>query len=200
MFDKIFGGANLFSSIMSLASMAMPQLQLFNAAFNMLSSAMGQAINGAMSQLVSEMGMPKFIKDAVNGLVEQIFGGGKKEASKEATEQMNEKAGASMQKFKENMVKDIVENVKQQREEAESANGTGSGKKGWLRAIAEALGKVADKAAKELEDMGANINKDDPSAMLDYQAATQEFSLMMNTFTNALKTIGEGNAQATRKS
>jgi hypothetical protein len=201
MFDKIFGGGNLFSSIMSLASMMMPQLQLLNAAFNLMSSAMGQAINNAMSQLSSEMGMPKFIKDAVNGLAEQIFGGSKKETSAEATAQMAGKSGGTMDKFTENLTKQIVENVKQAREEAEDnvKGGSGGGKKGWLRALAEALGKVADKAAKELEEMGKNINKENPSEMLDYQAATQEFNLMMQTFTNAIKTIGEAEGQAVRK-
>jgi type III secretion apparatus needle protein len=193
------GGGNFLSSVMNIASMVMPQLQMLNAAFNMLSQVMGQAIGDAVSQLASQ-GMPKFLEQAVKGLVDQIFGGGKKEASQEATDQAQTKFGEAMDKFKENMTKQIVENVNQAREEAESAQGgSGSGKKGWLRALAQALGKVADKAAKELEDMGKNINKENPSEMLDYQAATQEFSLMMNTFTNALKTIGEGNANATRK-
>jgi Type III secretion needle MxiH, YscF, SsaG, EprI, PscF, EscF len=202
-FDKLFGSGSIFSSLMSLASMVMPQLQLLNAAFNLMSSAMGQAINNAMSQLSSEMGMPKFIKDAVNGLVEQIFGGSKKETSAEATEQMAGKNGSTMDKFTENLTKQIVENVKQAREEAEDnikgGSSGGGGKKGWLRALAEALGKVADKAAKELEEMGKNINKENPSEMLDYQAATQEFNLMMQTFTNAIKTIGEAEGQAVRK-
>ena len=202
MFDKIFGG-NFLSSIMSMASMVIPQLQLLNAAFNLMSSAMGQAINNAMSQLASENGMPKFIKDAVNGLVEQIFGGSKKETSAEATEQMGGKNGSVMEKFTENLTKQIVENVKQAREEQEEAvkggSGSGTGKKGWLRALAEALGKVADAAAKELKEMGENINKENPSEMLDYQAATQEFNLMMQTCTNAIKTIGEAEGQAVRK-
>lgn len=199
-FDKIFSGGNIFSSLMSLASMMMPQLQLLNAAFNLMSSAVGKAITNAMSQLASEAGMPKFIKDAVNGLVEQIFGGNKKDTSAEATAQMAGKNGNSMDKLTENMTKQIVEDTKQAREEQEQAvGGSGGGTKGWLRALAKALGKLADQAAKELKEKGDKINKENPSEMIDYQALTQEFNLMMTTFTNAIKTIGEGNAQATRK-
>jgi hypothetical protein len=200
MLDKIFGGGNFLSSIMSLASMVMPQLQLLNAAMNLLNSAVGQGISNAMSQLSSQLGMPKFIADAVKGLVDQIFGGGKKDTSSEASGQMSGKYGDAMDKFSESITKQIVDDVKQAREEQEQAvGGSGGGKKGWLRALAQALGKVADKAAKELETMGKNINKENPSEMLDYQAATQEFNLMMQTFTNAVKTIGEANGQAVRK-
>lgn len=35
--------------------------------------------------------------------------------------------------------------------------------------------------------------------MIEYQAKTQEFSQMMSTFTNAIKTIGEANTQSVRK-
>jgi hypothetical protein len=203
MFQQLLGlggSGGLLSGLMSLASMAMPQLALLNAGMNLLTSALGKGIGDAMTQLTSQMGMPKFIGDAVKSLFDQIFGGNKKDTSAEATEQMSNKAGGAMDKFSENISKQIVEDTKQAREEMENAaGGSGGGKKGWLRALAQALGKVADKAAKELEEMGKNINKENPSEMLDYQAATQEFNLMMTTFTNAVKTIGEANGQAVRK-
>ena len=201
MIDRLMGG-NLFSSLLNLASMLIPQLQLFKAALNLMNSAFGEAVKNAMSQLSSEAGMPKFIKDGMNDLVDKTFGGSQKETSSAATEQVAAKSGDSMSKFTENITKQIVDNVKQAREEQEDAvqgGKSGGGKKGWLRALAEALGKVADKAAKELEEMGKNINKENPSEMLDYQAATQEFNLMMQTFTNAIKTIGEAEGQAVRK-
>lgn len=72
--------------------------------------------------------------------------------------------------------------------------------KGWLYAIAQAMGKLADQKAQQLEN-AINSLPDDakPSDMMKIQADTQEFSLMMNTFTNAIKTLGEGNTTAGRK-
>lgn len=72
--------------------------------------------------------------------------------------------------------------------------------KGWLYAIAQAMGRLADQKAAQLE-RAINSLPDDakPSDMMKIQADTQEFSLMMNTFTNAIKTLGEGNTTAGRK-
>lgn len=73
--------------------------------------------------------------------------------------------------------------------------------KGWLYAMAAAMGKLADAKAAKLEESINNLPDDaKPSEMLQIQADTQEFSLMMNTFTNAIKTLGEGNTAAGRKS
>ena len=46
---------------------------------------------------------------------------------------------------------------------------------------------------------GKKLNNENPSEMIEYQAKAQEFSQMMNTFTNAIKTIGEANANTVRK-
>ncbi len=202
MIDRLMGG-NLFSSLLNLASMMIPQLQLFKAALNLMNSALGPAINNAMSQLSKEEGMPKFIKDGVNGLAEKIFGSGDKaETSAAATEQVAGQNGDAKAKFTENLTKQIVDNVREAREEsdkkAEGSN-SGKGKTGWLLALAKAFGKVADAAAAELKQKGENIDKENPSSMLEYQALTQEFNLMMQTFTNAIKTIGEAEGQAVRK-
>lgn len=84
-------------------------------------------------------------------------------------------------------------------ERANEAKGKGGGK-GWLYAIAEVAGRLADKKAAEME---AAINglPDDakPSDMLKTQAISSEFQLMMNTFTNVVKTLGEANANTARK-
>jgi Type III secretion needle MxiH, YscF, SsaG, EprI, PscF, EscF len=200
-FDKIFGSGSIFSSLINLASMLIPQLQMFKAVLNMMNSALGPAINNAMSQLSKEAGMPKYIKDGVNDLAEKTFGG-QKETSAAATEQVAGKNGDAQAKFTENLTKQIVDNVKAEREESEKrTNGKsgGNGKSGWLLALAKAFGKVADAAAAELKQKGENIDKENPSSMLEYQALTQEFNLMMQTFTNAIKTIGEAEGQAVRK-
>jgi hypothetical protein len=78
--------------------------------------------------------------------------------------------------------------------------GGGGGGNGWLLAMAKAMGKLADAKAAALEAKTANMPVDaTPSQMLELQAESQEFSLMMNAFTNVIKTLGEGNANSVRK-
>lgn len=78
--------------------------------------------------------------------------------------------------------------------------GRNIGGKGWLYAIAQAMGRLADQKAAQLEQAINSLPEDaKPSDMMKIQADTQEFSLMMNTFTNAIKTLGEGNTTAGRK-
>jgi hypothetical protein len=76
----------------------------------------------------------------------------------------------------------------------ESGGSRGSRGKSWLQAIAAALGRIADKAAAELQQAADAIGNggNDPSKLMDFQVKAQEFSLMMQTFTGALKALGEG--------
>jgi hypothetical protein len=78
------------------------------------------------------------------------------------------------------------------------AGGSGGG---WLLAMAKAMGKLADAKAASLDAKIQALPEDaKPGQMLEVQAESQEFSLMMNAFTNVLKTLGEGNANSVRKS
>lgn len=198
MIDKIQSSTNTnaLSSLMSLASMALPQLQLMNAVFNMFSQALGQASKSAMSQLANENGMPKFIQDAVNKAVDQALSGKSKETSNAATEQLG--GDQATKTMSEKMSQQIVKDTVQVRQDEIDEGGSG-GKGSWLRALAKVLGALADKLAKELEDKGKAMQTDKPSAVQEYQAIAQEFSMVMNMITNAIKSIGEGNANAARK-
>jgi hypothetical protein len=196
----ILGGGNILGSLLNVASMFFPPLQMAGALFNMLGSAVGQAINGALNQLQQESGLPKFIGDAVKQALQEALGGSQQATDPAAQQQVNEQFGDQMKQFVENLVRQVVEDVKQEREnQAGEGAGAASGKGGWLVALATAFGKIADKAAAELESAGKNLNNENPSEMIEYQAKAQEFSQMMNTFTNAIKTIGEANANTVRK-
>jgi hypothetical protein len=201
MIDAVSNLANTAVKAASMVNPAMQQLELFKAAFNLISAAFNMATKNATSQLSSEAGMPKFIKDGVNDAADKACGGCKKETSASATEQVEGANGNAKSKMTESLTKQIVDNVKAEREESEkkTSGKGGGGTKGWLFALAQAFGKVADAAAQQLKDMGENIDKENPSSMLKYQALTQEFNLMMQTFTNAIKTIGEAEGQAVRK-
>jgi hypothetical protein len=70
---------------------------------------------------------------------------------------------------------------------------------GWLRALAEALGKQLDELAEEMSEAADNIDKEDPSTMVEFQTISQQFNALMNTASTAIKTIGEGMASMARK-
>jgi|GEM_PF-1093489 hypothetical protein len=78
-------------------------------------------------------------------------------------------------------------------------NGGGKGKMSWLRALAEGLGKLLNESAKDMQDKAAKITKDDPKTSTDFQVASQEFNMLMQTATTAIKSIGEGLSTAARK-
>lgn len=199
MLDSIFGGGNILGALLNIASMAFPALQLASSLFNALGQAVGSAINTALDQLTKEAGLPKFLADAVKSLAEQVLGGGAKETNPAADQAVQQELGDDLKSFVEGLVKQIVEDAKKAKEEADEKAGAASGKGGWLVALAKAFGKIADAAAKELEKMGAKLNSKNPSEMIEYQARSQEFAQMMNTFTNAIKTIGESNSSTVRK-
>jgi hypothetical protein len=64
----------------------------------------------------------------------------------------------------------------------------------WLQAIAQVLGQIADQKAGELQQAADAISGggNNPSALTNFQVKAQEFSLLMNTITGALKSLGEG--------
>jgi Type III secretion needle MxiH, YscF, SsaG, EprI, PscF, EscF len=224
--DGILGGGNILGSLLNIASMVFPALQLASSLLNMFTQAVGGAIKGAIDQLMKESGLPKFIGEAVKKLVDEILGGNQQTNGAGGGQQAygadgSQQSGADQQvqdtlgqdffsNLMQGLIKQIVEDVKQGKEQSASgssgSNGSGgsegasTGRGGWLVALAKAFGKIADKAAKELEEAGKKLNNKNPSEMIEYQAKTQEFSQMMNTFTNAIKTIGEADAQAVRKS
>ena len=106
-----------------------------------------------------------------------------------------------MKNFMENLMKQIVEDTKAAKAKkptARPAPPAASG--GWLVALAKAFGKIADaRPPRNWKAAGENLTNENPSEMIEYQAKSQEFSQMMNTFTNAIKTIGEAQANTVRK-
>lgn len=75
----------------------------------------------------------------------------------------------------------------------------GGGGKGWLWAIAEALGKQCNQLADEMSAKADSLDAKDPKSVAEFQTITQQFSLLMNTTTNAIKSLGEAMANTARK-
>jgi len=96
--------------------------------------------------------------------------------------------------------------------EAKSNLGNGGG---WLRAIALALGKIADAMGERMLDLARDIDtlqkqqKDNPDATIDGKGLTelnaelqvlgQQLGQMLQMLATIVKTIGEGNKDIARK-
>jgi type III secretion apparatus needle protein len=80
-----------------------------------------------------------------------------------------------------------------------AAKGAAGGGKGWLWAIAEALGKQCNQLADEMQSKADSLDAKDPKSVAEFQTITQQFSLLMNTTTNAIKTLGEAMGNTARK-
>lgn len=88
----------------------------------------------------------------------------------------------------------------------------GGGGKGWLVAIAKAMGNALGVVAaklvslsNQLDDLASSASDDQQSAkefqktMAEFQAQSQLFSMLSNSFSTAIKSIGEGMTSLGRK-
>jgi len=173
-------------------------------------SSIGQDV---LSRLGQQMGLPQnSIDSALTGFAAASGNGfqgivGQQPSADQAIENFGNALGATpseigeVQRETQDSIDQIVsQSLDQSREAAESSGGSGSAKgKGWLRAMAEALGNKLNEAAEEMQDLADKINKKDPKTSTDFQVASQEFNNLMNAATTAIKSIGEGMANAARK-
>ncbi len=196
--SSLLGGGNILGSLLNIASMMFPAAQLAQSLLSAFSSMIKDVIKGAIGELVKNLGLPKFLGDAIMKFADEIFGG-KTGGSMGADQAVQQSSGDDMKKLAEGYQKGVVESVQNSTEGSDDSGKAKSGKGGWLVALAKAFGVMADKAALDLEQQGLKLNKDKPSDMIEYQAATQEFAQMMNTFVNAIKTIGEAQTATVRK-
>ena len=82
--------------------------------------------------------------------------------------------------------------------EAREARASG-GARSWLMALAQALGEKLDAKAAEVSSLADQITDDSPSITAKFGAASQEFNVLMNAATTAIKTLGEAMAGMARK-
>lgn len=189
---------------------------------NLLQDAVGEAISGAVNQLQEKHGMPKFVGDAFKeSALGALSAQRNNSVSADLQTSVKGEIGGSLDKFKTRLEGSIVDHVLAEvkiSKRGDDDSGDGSG--GWLQAIAKAMGKVlGDKAAHMVElsqDMaelngkiqgasGSNKDQDTKNAtafnqkMTDFQATSQEYSILNNTFSTAIKAIGEAMGSMARK-
>jgi hypothetical protein len=192
---------------------------------NMLQEAIGDALKGAVTQLQKEHGMPGFLADLVRNKADEVIGGLRNnnvpaDAQHAAQEHFGDAIAQFQSEFQQNLVKSILQEMGG---EEGKASGKGGGKTaggGWLQAIARAMGNtLGDKAAEmvrlsnkmsELNEAKGQISKDDTQAneanarefnqtMTQFQATSQEYSMLNNVFSTAIKALGESLSSMARK-
>lgn len=146
-------------------------------------------INGALGAFEAASGNPAGAVQDYMGSAESLVGeiGGQLNASPsdigEAQRSVNDAIN--------NMAISILDR-------AHRTSGSGGGK-GWLMAMAEALGKQLDRMSDEMSSMADQMTDKTPSITTKFSAKSQEFGILMNAASTAIKSIGEGMANTARK-
>jgi len=99
-----------------------------------------------------------------------------------------------------------VRSIEGERVASAAAAKAGGGGHGWLFAIAQALGKIADNLGKQIEqkaqDLDSSIRagaKDLTEQNAELQALSQQMNMLMQAISTVIKSIGEGAAAIARK-
>ena len=204
---------NSFSSQLtnplSLAQLAMGPAGWASLAARTLMSAIGQQV---IQQLGEKLGLPQSTIDMAQGAFCAATGdkAGVRQNLQEAIGGFAETFNASPAEegAANRDVNDAIDRMVSQMADGEDAKAARAGGKGgkagssgqsWLMALAEALGEKLDKMAGEMSSMADKITDKSPSLTAKFGAKSQEFGILMNAATNAIKTVGEGLSNSARK-
>lgn len=159
-----------------------------------------------IQNLGQQMGLPQSTIDMAQGAFAGSLGdiGGSAMNLDEAIAAFGQEQGASMPEIggmqrQANEILDQLTREVGESEDAKEAKASGGRGGGWLLAIARALGSKLDGLADKMEQQAAALDESKPSASAEFSATTQQFSMLMNATTNAIKTLGEAMANTARK-
>lgn len=238
---SVFGGGGILGGLMNIASMMFPPLAIANSLANMLTSAIGEGMKQIIDFAVKELGMPKFVGNTANSVVDAVAKGNQQETGgPEVNDFVQERFGEPVNQFKRDYVtegmKQMREAVESSREDAEgkpasarrggSATGASMSGKSWFVVLAMVLGQALNKQADKVEKLGKEVNETfDAKAdaqrgvdtktgkgqdkvteaeqknfdkMQELQAEAQVMSILANTVSQVVKSVGEGLTTASR--
>jgi hypothetical protein len=178
---------------------------------NLLQEAVGKAAKETVDHMQKNHGMPKFLADQAKSRIDECIASQRKDVPQEATDCARERFGGPIRDFGNDLSSSMCRHASRGFEEE------GGGGGGWLQAIAKAMGKtLGEKAAKMVElseEMsaksaeGANLEGDKAKQnanefnqlMTKFQATGQEYSMLNNVFSTAIKALGESLSSMARK-
>lgn len=201
-------GVNGFNPVSLLATTALgPAGGIAAQLATQIFSAMGQQLIQNAGQ---QLGLPQPAIDVAQGSFAGAVGDpkGAKENLRDAIEQLGQQTGASpsevgeQQRATEQFIRDTVQRMGESEEfkEAKASRGKGkggaggagaAGGQGWLMAMAKVLGKQLDELGEQMTDMASRITKDTPGLSAEFGVVSQQFGMLMNATSNAIKTVGE---------
>ena len=214
---SIGGGGNFLSSIGSIVG------GIFGGPIGaMIGQLAGQLLSSVVNQVIDQLPVDQPFKDLISAGFKAGMGdtGGAIQDANQFIDDLGKSMGGSqsdiaqMQRsmddfqteitklFTDAMARDAIEREEDgagQTSGRATQRGGSAGGAGWLRAMAEALGKQCDELADEMQEAVDNIDKEDPSTMVEFQTISQQFSLVMNSTTTAIKTLGEAMTAVARK-
>ena len=210
--NSVFGGGGISSLVTSAISAIYPPAGIALGIANMVTQAVGGAVNDAVSQLTKQSGMPSFLQDPIRSMIESVV----KELTQANDPECNEAAKEGYGKDMQDMMSQWANSIAQQAAQfidEEGCQGGGKGKssgESWLVALAKAMGSIAGKHAQNLQDLskkmdqagsteGGGASQEYMEAQSKFQAESQLFGMLQNSFANAIKTIGEGLTTMARK-
>jgi len=162
-------------------------LEIAQSVANLATQALGQAMQSALQQL-QQAGMPNFLANDIQQLINDVMQQLQNPTNPATDSYVNQQAGNQINNLAQSFANSILQSTLQNQQ---SGGSNGSG--GWLIALAKALGKLLDQEAQKLQNMSNAVqNSNNPGQVTQLQAESQLFKLMMDTFSNVIKTIGEG--------
>ena len=206
---SIFGaiGRSLINP-MSLMQIAMGPAGWASLAMKTIGS---QIAMNVLQKLGEQMGLPKPMIDMAQAAFANASGqpGLARQNMREAIDGMSRDFNLSpaqtgeLQRAATKGVDDLYEVLSQAAKEGKDKAERGNGKsKGgsWLREVAALMSKALDSKIDEMKKLAGQIDKSKTTALQnDLQVATQEFSFLMNSVANMIKTVGEGLTTMARK-
>lgn len=195
----------------SLMQLAMGPAGWASLAVRTLGAAIGQQV---LQQLGEKLGLPQGIIDIAKSSFSAAVGGAPASIADAVSTVGNGIFSPAQQGTMTRELSQQAENIAEKlftasREGSDRAKTQGSrnGKVGsgnWLRAIAEVMAQSMDSKIEEMQSLAQTYdsqskNNKSTKTMTDLQVATQEFSYIMQSTTNMIKTIGEGLSTMARK-
>lgn len=218
--NSVFGGGNIFGALLSIASIAFPPMALATSLSNMVTQAIGQALTGAVTQLVQN-GMPRFLGEAIKQMVQGIVPNLTQPSDSQADEAVQSNFQSEMQDLTQELMESIVKGaqaIMQQDKGDGKSGGTSKSAKGstsWLEAIALAMGEAAGNKAAKMVELSNKLStlssagggekaqqaaaKEMNAVNAQFQATAQEYNMLQTAFSTAIKAIGEGLSAMARK-
>jgi hypothetical protein len=195
---------------------------------NMVQQAVSGALSDAADQLQQQHGMPPFLASMVKDKASEFASANQANVPADVQQSAQDQYGAEMQDLQAQLGSFIASSASEKHKASGGSSHGGSWLEAIAAAMGEALGKQADRMVALSDKMSAempagnsgssgtggtpsNTTSGSPTSnnsqasqfnkdMTDFQAVSQQYSILQNTFSTALKGLGEALQGMARKS